>query len=143
MMMHSLRHQRPADGDALLLAPLRVPASGLSVPQHGKEAVDALREVRKDGRARGCRRPAEVFHHGKAGKQPPAFRHGDDAPVHDQLGVKVRDGLPLEMTSPLAERTSPEMVFSRVVLPAPLPPQGHDRPFFHLERAPQSAWISP
>src|SRR2546425_11600121 len=124
------RHERAADRHHLLLAARDVAgADQASLRQPGKVAIHE-REVllRRVAVLPRVAAGEEVLLHGQVLEDVPALHYLDDSSRDDLGRVLPMDRLPLHsivplVTSPRSVRSSPEIAFSVVLLPAPLAPR--------------------
>ena len=118
------RHERARDREHLALA-ARERAGPLAhaLPQHREEREDALEHLLAPLRVAVAERAEpQIVGDGEAAEEPATLGHERDAEV-DAVGRLDRvDALPSNQISPLRGVRSPAMVFSSVVLPAPLAP---------------------
>src|ERR687892_399090 len=126
-----VRHERPPDGDGLLLAARQVGGAAVAQPVEGREQLDHPSDVPR-ATAAPVRPDQQVLLDGEAREQPPALGDQDDA------------GTPANLTVPREGRWAPAMVCSTVVFPAPLAPIiATVSPCSTARSTPNNAWSCP
>jgi hypothetical protein len=118
------RHQRPPEGEHLLLATgERAGLLAAALAQQREQLVDRLEPAGEmlGGNAEGTR--DEVLFGGEVGEDPSPFGAVADAGGRPLVQCPPRRRWPSKVISPEVVDTSPRIVFSNVDLPAPFPPR--------------------
>ena len=139
-------HEPPGDGHHLLLASRErvgeLPAPG---PHHGEQRLhpgQGLVAMRARPGIVGAEQ--HVVAHGEERKEPAPLEHVGDAVARRAVRRQTVDALVRNAMRPARGESSPEMVFIRVDLPAPLGPSTQTiSPASTRSSAPHSTWKSP